>query len=131
MAKLKYVLATVLAVAAVLVPAQLSAQAQPAPHAVTAQVTPKSDDGNPTAAQLLAKTAKCNVVSKGTYTNTQANKKVSICGATGAFYWTSGMNVDCDGQRTTQCNEKTDCCFQNDTSFHQSDGKPLSAAALP
>ena len=129
MAKLKYALATLLTAVAVLVPAQLTAQAAPA--APTAAAAPHSDGGSPTAAQLLAKTANCKVVSKGTYTNTQANKKVNICGATGAFFWTSGMNIDCDGQRTTQCNENTDCCYQNDTSFHQSDGKPMNAAKTP
>jgi hypothetical protein len=130
MAKLKYALAALIAAAVVLVPAQLTAQAATQAPAAT-QAAPKADGGSPTAAQLLAKTANCKVVSKGTYTNTQANKKVNICGATGAFYWTSGMNIDCDGQRTTQCNENTDCCYQNDTSFHLANGKPLSAAVTP
>ncbi|EWM17605.1 MULTISPECIES: glycoside hydrolase family 75 protein [unclassified Kutzneria] len=130
MAKLKYALAALIAAAVVLVPAQLTAQAATQAPAAT-QAAPKADGGSPTAAELLAKTANCKVVSKGTYTNTQANKKVNICGATGAFFWTSGMNIDCDGQRTTQCNENTDCCYQNDTSFHQSDGKPMNAAKTP
>jgi hypothetical protein len=43
---------------------------------------------------------------------------------------TSGA-VDCDGQTTTKCNIHTDPAYQNDTSFHQSDGKPLNAATLP
>jgi hypothetical protein len=131
MAKLKFALAALLAAAAVLVPAQLTAQAAPQAPAAAAQAASPKADGGPGPAELLAKTAKCTVVSKGTYTNTQANKKVNICGATGAYYWTSGMNIDCDGQRTTQCNEKTDCCYQNDTSFHLSNGKPLSAAVTP
>jgi hypothetical protein len=131
MAKLKYALATLIAAAAVLVPAQLTAQAATPAPAAAVQAAPHADGGSPTAAQLLAKTANCKVVSKGTYTNTQANKKVNICGATGAFFWTSGMNIDCDGQTTTQCNKNTDCCYQNDTSFHQSDGKPMNAAKTP
>jgi len=132
MAKLKFALAALLAAAAVLVPVQLTAQAAPqAPAAAARAVSPNADGGSPTAAELLAKTTKCTVVSKSTYTNTQANKKVNICGATGAFFWTSGMNIDCDGQRTTQCNENTDCCYQNDTSFHLANGKPLSAAVTP
>ena len=90
-----------------------------------------SDGGEPSAAQLLAKTAQCDVVSNGTYTNTQAGTQVNICGANGAFFWTSGMNIDCDGQRTDRCNENTDCCFYGDTSFHQSDDRPLNAAELP
>ena len=43
---------------------------------------------------------------------------------------TSGA-IDCDGQKTTQCNKNTDPWYQKDTSFHQSDGKPLNAAKLP
>lgn len=98
--------------------------------ALTAKATPKSDDGNPTAAQLLAKTASCHQVSNGTYDDKNGGQ-TPICGANGAYFWTSGMAVDCDGQRTATCNENTDCCFYGDTSFHQSDGKPLDAAKLP
>lgn len=126
MTRVKVILAALVATVGAFVPAQ-AAHAAPAPGPVSVS----SDDGSPTAAQLMAKMARCNIVSKGTYTNTQANKKVNICGANGAFFWTSGMNIDCDGQRTTQCNENTDCCFQNDTSFHTSAGKPLNAAQLP
>lgn len=104
-----------------------SALAKP-PHPT---LSVRSDDGTPSAADLLAKTRSCNQVSHGTFTNTQAGTQVPICGANGAFFWTSGMNVDCDGQRTDKCNENTDCCFQADTSFHQTDGAPLDAAALP
>jgi hypothetical protein len=129
MKKIKSVVAALVTLCAMFVPTQASALTQPAPQA--GQVTPFSDDGSPSAGALLAKTAQCKKVSKGTFTNTQAGTQVSICGANGAFFWTSGMNIDCDGQRTTQCNEHTDCCFQNDTSFHQSDGKPLNAAQLP
>jgi hypothetical protein len=41
------------------------------------------------------------------------------------------MDVDCDGVRTTQCNENTDCCFYNDTAYHTSTDQPLNAAQLP
>ena len=96
-----------------------------------AQISPASDDGSPSAAALLAKTTACNQVSNGTYVNPQAGGRVPICGATGAFFWTSSMAIDCDGQETSQCNSDTDGDFQNDTSFHQADGEPLDAAALP
>lgn len=43
---------------------------------------------------------------------------------------TSGA-VDCDGKITSQCNMNTDPKYYNDTSFSQSDGKPLDAAILP
>jgi len=107
------------------------ATAAPRPNAVaTPAATPKSDDGSPTAAQLLAKTAHCNQVSHGTYSDKNGGQ-TPICGAGSAYFWTSGMAIDCDGQRTSQCNEQTDCCFYNDTSFHQSDGKPFNAAQVP
>src|SRR5262249_29123673 len=38
---------------------------------------------------------------------------------------------DCDGVRTSQCNENTDPFFQNDTFLHDSHGNPLNAAQLP
>jgi hypothetical protein len=89
--------------------------------------------GGPTAAELLAKVTGCNQISHGTYKtdSDSGSATVPVCGKTGAVFWKSDMDIDCDGQRTTQCNENTDCCFQNDTAFHQSDGKPLNSAALP
>ncbi|GAA3354912.1 hypothetical protein GCM10017744_015370 [Streptomyces antimycoticus] len=41
------------------------------------------------------------------------------------------MDIDCDGQVTSRCNEDTDPWFQDDTAFHQSDGEPLIADKLP
>lgn len=108
-----------------------SAFAQPAPHVSPAAVM--APNAAPNAAQLLAKTNSCKQISHGKYkTDSDVSAKtVAICDANGAVFWKADMDIDCDGQRTTQCNEKTDCCFQNDTAFHQSDGKPLSAAVLP
>jgi hypothetical protein len=37
------------------------------------------------------------------------------------------MDIDCDGIRTSNCNEKTDCCFQNQTSFQTSKGKSFQS----
>ncbi|GAB2994282.1 hypothetical protein GCM10017788_79170 [Amycolatopsis acidiphila] len=54
-----------------------------------------------------------------------------MCGANGAVFWHADMDIDCDGQRTSQCDEDTDCCFYPDTAFHQSDDQPLNAARLP
>jgi len=56
---------------------------------------------------------------------------VPICGLTGAIYWTADMDIDCDGKRTAQCNEKADCCFQDDTAFHNNDDEPLTASKTP
>ncbi|GDY31502.1 glycoside hydrolase family 75 protein [Gandjariella thermophila] len=97
------------------------------------QAAPLADDGAPTASQLLAKTKNCNQVSNGKYKTDEdaGSATVAICGANGAYFWKADMDIDCDGQRTSQCNENTDCCFQADTSFHQSDGRPLNAAKLP
>lgn len=87
----------------------------------------------PTADQLLAKLGgACHAVTKKPLRpKDDAPRSVPVCGLNGAVYAQTGLLVDCDGQRTAQCNEKTDCCFQNDTAFHQSDGQPLNAAALP
>jgi hypothetical protein len=126
----KLLLGVLAALALLLVPAQASASAPAAPRP-TVQAGPNADNGNPTAARLLAKVSgKCNQVSNGAYSNKNGGK-APICASGNAYYWTSGMAIDCDGQVTAQCNKNTDCCFQPDTSFHQSDGKPLSAAVLP
>lgn len=86
----------------------------------------------PTAAQLLAKTQSCSQISNGEYkTDEETSRTVSVCGANGAVFWQADMDIDCDGQRTSQCNEDTDCCFYPDTAFHQSDDQPLNAAKLP
>lgn len=86
----------------------------------------------PTAAELLAKVTTCDQVSTGKYaTDTGAVPSVAVCGKTGAVFWKSDMDIDCNGKITAQCNDNTDPYFFNDTSFHQSDGTPLDAAALP
>jgi hypothetical protein len=88
--------------------------------------------GAPTAAELLAKVTSCSQISNGTYkTDSEAGRTVPVCGKNGAVFWKADMDIDCDGQRTTQCNENTDCCFQPDTAFHQSNGQPLIASSLP
>ncbi len=86
----------------------------------------------PTAQELLAKLTSCTQISNGKYrTDEETGRTIPVCDKNGAVYWKADMDIDCDGQRTTQCNEDTDCCFQDDTAFHQSDGRPLNAAALP
>jgi hypothetical protein len=86
----------------------------------------------PTAQQLLAKLTSCNQVSNGKYrTDEETSATVPVCDKNGAVFWKADMDIDCDGVRTTQCNEDTDCCFQDDTAFHTSTGKPLNAAQLP
>jgi hypothetical protein len=99
--------------------------------AASAAVGTAGSPGGPTAAQLLARTASCSPVSSGTYRSEGDSNSVPVCGATGAVFWKSGMAIDCDGQRSDQCNESTDCCFADQTAFQQSDGRQLDSATLP
>jgi hypothetical protein len=105
-----------------------------APTAGTAAAVATGGDesaGGPTAAQLLARTAACVPVSAGSFDSEGDSGTAPVCGAAGAVYWTSGMAIDCDGQRSTRCNEDTDCCFASQTAFQQSDGRQLGSATLP
>ncbi|ADI04087.1 secreted protein [Streptomyces bingchenggensis BCW-1] len=94
---------------------------------------PKSaNEGTVTAAQLLAKVQSCSQISNGKYrTDDETSATIPVCGANGAVFWKADMDIDCDGQVTSRCNGDTDPWFQDDTAFHQSDGKPLIADKLP
>lgn len=108
--------------AAGLLPAHASAAASPR----TAQ------EGTVSAADLLAKVTSCAQVSNGKYkTDDETSATIPVCGKNGAVFWKADMDIDCDGQRTTNCNEDRDPWYQDDTAFHQSDGKPLKAETLP
>lgn len=86
----------------------------------------------PTAQELLAKVTSCTQISNGKYrTDEETARTVAVCDKNGAVFWKADMDIDCDGVRTTQCNEDTDCCFFPDTAFHTSTDQPLNAAALP
>ena len=118
--------AVIFAAALVAVAATLLAPGHTAPARASAAAAA------PTAAELLAKVTGCTQISSGKYrTDEESSRTVPVCDKNGAVFWKADMDIDCDGQRTSQCNEDTDCCFQDDTAFHQSDGKPLNAAALP
>jgi hypothetical protein len=111
---------------AILVVGLLAATAAVVPAAMAA-VSPAAA---PTAAQLLNRVKKgCSVVSKGKYkTDDDAkNATVSICKAGKSFVWNADMDVDCDGIKTSHCNSKTDCCYQPETSFETSKGRPFQA----
>src|SRR5262249_3174976 len=74
----------------------------------------------------------CNQISNGRYpTDSGAPATVPICGLMGALYWQADMDIDCDGQVTTQCNQNTDPAFQPRTSAQTSTGDWLNAAPLP
>ncbi|MBB5868151.1 hypothetical protein F4553_001530 [Allocatelliglobosispora scoriae] len=89
--------------------------------------------GAPTAAELLAKVGSCNQISNGRYKTDSdvATATIPVCQKTGAVLWQADMDIDCDGIRTAQCNEDTDCCFLPDTACHASNGSALNAAQLP
>ncbi|MEC3975271.1 ricin-type beta-trefoil lectin domain protein [Amycolatopsis sp. H20-H5] len=93
---------------------------------------PAAVEAGPTAAQLLAKVSTCQQISNGKYSYDEGGAAtVPVCQAGGAVFFKADMDIDCDGVRTTQCNENTDCCFYNDTAFHTSTDQPLNAAQLP
>ncbi|MEU2063269.1 glycoside hydrolase family 75 protein [Streptomyces sp. NPDC013455] len=103
------------------------------PAHASAAASPRSvQEGTVGAADLLAKVKTCTQISNGTYrTDEETAATVPVCGKNGAVFWKADMDIDCDGQRTTNCNEDRDPWFQDDTAFHQSDGKPLKAETLP
>ncbi|WP_443062732.1 glycoside hydrolase family 75 protein [Streptomyces sp. NBC_00390] len=93
---------------------------------------PEAAEGSVTAAQLLAKVAKCKQISKGKYrTDQKASASIPVCDAGNAVFWKADMDIDCDGRRTTRCNRRTDPSFQEATAFLQSDGAYLNAEKLP
>jgi len=100
-------------------------------HAATRTAAPAAAVA-PTAAQLLAKVAGCTQISSGKFrTDEESAATIPVCGTKGSktapAWWKADMDIDCDGVRTSKCNENTDCCYQNDTTLHQSNGKPMQA----
>ncbi|MER5794462.1 glycoside hydrolase family 75 protein [Streptomyces sp. NPDC001980] len=103
------------------------------PASASGAAVPKSaQEGSVSAADLLAKVTSCSQISNGKYrTDDETSATIPVCGKNGAVFWKADMDIDCDGQRTTNCNEDRDPWYQDDTAFHQSDGKPLKAESLP
>lgn len=87
--------------------------------------------GNPTAAQLSAAIATCNVVGGKYAKDGGGTPTVDICGLTGAVFWKADLDVDCDGKMTAKCSLATDPDYMNQTAATDSMGDPLDAAALP
>lgn len=87
----------------------------------------------PTAGELRDRVAGCEQqVSNGLYAEREGmTQDIPVCATANAVHWKSGMTVDCDGQRTDECNEDTDPAYQPETAFSQSDGQPLIASELP
>ena len=77
----------------------------------------------PTPAQLLAKTQTCTPASNGKYaTDEGESATVSICKSGSAYFWTSDMDIDCDGITTSHCSNSTDPSYFDETSFATSTG---------
>jgi predicted secreted protein len=103
-------------------------------HSAAVSGTTGSGTGSgPTAAELMAKVTSCSQISNGKYKTDSdvSTATVAVCEKTGGVFWKADMDIDCDGVRTTQCNENTDCCFQPDTFCHTTSDTPLNAATLP
>ena len=95
---------------------------------VAIQATPALAATGPSASQLLNKVKNCSVVSHGKYaTDDGESSTVNICKQGSAFFWKADMDVDCDGVRTSKCNEDTDPWYQDQTSFETSKGRPFQA----
>ncbi len=93
---------------------------------------PDAPAGPPTAAQLLARIANCDLVIGGPFAlDSGGPATVSICGLPNAVFWKAELDVDCDGKMSAQCNLTTDPAYQNQTAATDSNGDPLDAAALP
>ncbi|MFD9797089.1 glycoside hydrolase family 75 protein [Streptomyces sp. NPDC059070] len=118
-----------LALAAACGAALLAAAVPPAARA--ADGPSGTDTGPVAAADLLARVKGCDQVSRGKYrTDRDSAATVPVCGTNGAVFWKADLDIDCDGRPGAVCNRATDPWFQNDTAFHQSDGRPLSAEEL-
>ncbi|MEU5281775.1 glycoside hydrolase family 75 protein [Streptomyces asoensis] len=123
---------TAAAGAALLASAVLPANASGLTRGPAAAGPAATQEGSVSAADLLAKVTSCSQISSGKYrTDDETSATVPVCGKNGAVFWKADMDIDCDGQRTSKCSESTDPWYQDDTAFHQSDGKPLRADTLP
>lgn len=108
--------------------------AGPAPAATAPlREAPAAPLAGPTADQLRARVQACGTqLSNGLYAqDSGGSQTIPVCGKSSAVFWTADFDIDCDGQRTTQCNENTDPSFQPETAWPQSNGQPLNSATLP
>jgi hypothetical protein len=81
----------------------------------------------PSASQLLAKVRTCGSPSGKYATDDGERATIPVCKAGRAFFWKSDMDIDCDGIRTSNCNENTDDAYQPQTSFTTSTGRFFQA----
>jgi Fungal chitosanase of glycosyl hydrolase group 75 len=112
--------------------ATASPTAAAAPSRASAAAPDGAQEGSVSASALLAKVTSCSQISNGKYrTDDETSATVAVCGKNGAVFWKADMDIDCDGQTTSNCNGDTDPWYQDDTAFHQSNGQPLKADSLP
>lgn len=87
---------------------------------------------SPTAAEVLAALAALpSTVAGGPYaTDSGGRADINIMKtSTGAYWWKADMDIDTDGQWFPESDNNSD--RQSQTSFTQSDGKPLNSGTLP
>jgi hypothetical protein len=92
---------------------------------------PPAGNGPVTASDLLAVAQNCKQLSGTTKFRTDAggSSTVSVCGLTGAVWWKSDLDVDCDGGQSSAC--KNDPDYQSGTAASDSKGHALDASTLP
>lgn len=92
---------------------------------------PPPASGPVTAAEILAVAQNCQQLAGTTRFRTDAgtSKTVPVCGLTGAVWWKSDLDVDCDGGQSATC--KNDPDYQSGTAASDSKGKALNASTLP
>lgn len=95
------------------------------------ETPPPPQNGPITAADLLAVAKNCQQLSGTTKFRSDAgtSKTIPVCALTGAVWWTSDLDVDCDGGQSSTC--KNDPDYQSETAAVDSKGKPLNASVLP
>ena len=120
---------TLAAAVALLTPALLPAAVLPAP---APQRPVAWSEGAVTAAELLSRTRECAQVSHGRFRpDDGAPATVPVCGTDDAVFWTTDMDIDCDGRSGPHCNADTDPMYSPATSYTQSDGRYLDPENLP
>jgi hypothetical protein len=84
-----------------------------------------------TSEQLLSRVQSCVQIA-GTQkfaTDSGGAKTIPVCQLNGAVWWTSDMDIDCDGGQGAIC--MNDPWYLPDTSATDSNGNPLDASTLP
>jgi glycosyl hydrolase group 75 (putative chitosanase)/SH3 domain-containing protein len=92
---------------------------------------PPPVDGPVTAADLLAVAQNCKQLAGTTKfrSDSGTSQTIPVCGLSGAVWWKSDLDVDCDGGQSSAC--KNDPDYQSGTAASDSKGKALNASTLP